>query len=53
MDKRRQMPLRIQHEIYDQLKVIAADDDRSINSYVVRLIKKDIEKKKKEGKFNG
>ena len=47
MSIKKQMPLRIDSDIYDKLKEAAKKEDRSINSYIVQLIKKDL--KKKEG----
>ena len=47
MSIKKQMPLRIDSDIYDKLKEAAKEEDRSVNSYIVQLIKKDL--KKKEG----
>lgn len=47
MSIKKQMPLRIDSDIYDKLKEAAKKEDRSVNSYIVQLIKKDL--KKKEG----
>lgn len=47
MNIKKQIPLRIDNNIYDKLKEAAKEEDRSVNSYIVQLIKKDL--KKKEG----
>ena len=47
MNIKKQIPLRIDDNIYNKLKEAAKDEDRSVNSYIVQLIKKDL--KKKEG----
>ena len=47
MSIKKRMPVRIDSDIYDKLKEAAKKEDRSINSYIVQLIKKDL--KKKEG----
>lgn len=47
MSIKKQMPLRIDDNIYNKLKEAAKEEDRSVNSYIVQLIKKDL--KKKEG----
>lgn len=47
MSIKKQIPLRIDDNIYNKLKEAAKEEDRSVNSYIVQLIKKDL--KKKEG----
>nr|DAE54192.1 MAG TPA: antitoxin [Caudoviricetes sp.] len=47
MNIKKQIPLRIDNNIYNKLKEAAKEEDRSVNSYIVQLIKKDL--KKKEG----
>lgn len=47
MNIKKQIPLRIDDNIYNKLKEAAKEEDRSVNSYIVQLIKKDL--KKKEG----
>lgn len=45
MGTRKQIPLRMNNDIYEKLKKVAEEDDRSVNSYIVQLIKKDLKKK--------
>ena len=47
MNIKKQRPLRMDDNIYNKLKEAAKDEDRSVNSYIIQLIKKDL--KKKEG----
>lgn len=47
MNIKKQIPLRMDDNIYNKLKEAAKDEDRSVNSYIIQLIKKDL--KKKEG----
>ena len=47
MNIKKQIPLRMDDNIYNKLKEAAKDEHRSVNSYIIQLIKKDL--KKKEG----
>lgn len=44
----KQITIRIDDETHKKLKYLSVDIEKSINEYVVDLIKKDLEKRKKD-----
>ena len=43
---KKQLPIRIENELYEEVKQKLIDIDRSFNSYVIQLIKEDLRKGK-------
>lgn len=43
---KKQLPIRIENELYEEVKKKLKEIDRSFNSYVIQLIKEDLRKGK-------
>lgn len=41
----KQVPVRIENELYEKAKLALEEEDRSFNKYVLQLIKKDLKKR--------
>lgn len=50
MSKKKQVPLRISEELYDELAAWAADDFRSINGQIEYLLTLCVRQRKKNGR---
>lgn len=51
MSKKKQVPLRISEELYDELAAWAADDFRSINGHIEYLLTLCVRQRKKNGRY--
>lgn len=51
MSKKKQVPLRISEELYDELAAWAADDFRSINGQIEYLLTLCVRQRKKHGRY--
>jgi len=51
MSKKKQVPLRISEELYDELAAWAADDFRSINGQIEYLLTLCVRQRKKNGRY--
>lgn len=53
MNQKKQVPLRISKQLYDQVAAWAEDDFRSINGQIEYLLTECVKQRKKDGRYVG